>query len=96
VYRRDDSGQWQQYGGKGQGWSDVDKPQGGQRPAQQPAASTRPQPTSAETRQSLDRQYQARETGTQRAQDYRSAGPSGFQGGGGFRGGGGRGGGGRR
>jgi hypothetical protein len=89
VYRRDDAGQWQQYEGKGQGWSDVDKPQAGQRPAQQPSAGTRPQPTSAETRQSLDRQHESREAGAQRAQQYRSAGPSGFQGGGGFRGGGG-------
>jgi hypothetical protein len=95
VYRRDDAGQWQQYGGKDQGWSNVDRPQGGERPTQQPAGGTRPQPTSAETRQSLDRQHEARETGAQRAQQYRSAGPSGFQGGGGgFRGGGG--GGGRR
>jgi hypothetical protein len=63
----------------------MERPQGGERPQQ----------TSAETRQSLDRQAQARDTGAQRAQQYRSAGPSGFQGGGGgFRGGGG--GGGRR
>ena len=98
VYRRDDAGQWQQYGGKGQGWSDMDRPQGGERPQQQPAGTReRAQPTSAETRQSLDRQHQSREAGAQRAQDFRQAGPSGFQGGGGYRGGGGgRGGGGRR
>jgi hypothetical protein len=88
VYRRDDAGQWQQYGGKEQGWSNMDRPQGGERP--------QTQQMSAETRQSLDRQHQARETGTQRAQQYRSAGPSGFQGGGGYRGGGGGRGGGRR
>jgi hypothetical protein len=106
VYRRDDAGQWQQYGGKDQGWSNVEKPQGGQRPTQQPTAGTldqpsagtreRPQQRPAETASSLDRQYQAREAGAQRAQQYHSAGPSGFQGGGGFRGGGGGGGGRRR
>jgi len=80
VYRRDDAGGWQQYEGKGQGWSDVEK--------------QKDRNLSAETRQSLDRQHQARDTGAQRAQQYRSAGPSGFQGGGGYRGGGG--GGGRR
>jgi hypothetical protein len=97
VYRRDDSGQWQQYGGKDQGWSNVERPQGGERPAQQPASTRdRVQQPSAETRQSLDRQHQSREAGAQRAQDFRAGPPAGFQGGGGYRGGGGRGGGGRR
>jgi hypothetical protein len=98
VYRRDDAGQWQQYGGKDQGWSNVEKPQGGERPTQQPARTgERPQQRPAETRSSLDQQHQSRQAGTQRAQDFRQAGPSGFQGGGGHRGGGGgRGGGGRR
>ncbi|HET9270499.1 MAG TPA: hypothetical protein VFO31_20120 [Vicinamibacterales bacterium] len=97
VYRRDDSGQWQQYGGKDQGWSNVERPQGGERPAQQPASTRdRAQQPSAETRQSLDRQHQSREAGAQRAQDFRAGPPAGFQGGGGYRGGGGRGGGGRR
>jgi hypothetical protein len=66
---------------EGGGWQDVNRPE--QRP-------------SAETRQSLDRQHQARDTGAQRAQQHRQAG-GGFNGGGGMRaGGGGRGGGGRR
>ena len=81
VYRRNDSGQWQQYEGKGQGWSDMEK--------QRPSAETRP---SAENRQSLDRQHQSRQVADQRAQQFRSGG-GGFQGGGGMRGGGGRGGG---
>jgi hypothetical protein len=98
VYRRDDSGQWQQYGGKDQGWSNVERSQGGERPTQQPAGTRdRPQQMPAETRSALDQQHRAREAGAQRAQDFRQAGPSGFQGGGGYRGGGGgRGGGGRR
>jgi len=97
VYKRDDAGQWQKYDGKGQGWSDVDRPQGGERPTQQPAGTRdRPQQMPAETRQSLDQQHQSRQAGDQRAQQFRQSGPSGFQGGGGARGGGGRGGGGRR
>jgi hypothetical protein len=84
VYRKNDSGQWQQYGGKGQGWSDLDKPQRGQSAQQLPA----------ESRQSLDRQAQSRDVGAQRAQQFHGAG--GFQGGGGARGGGGGRGGGRR
>lgn len=83
VYRRNESGNWQQYGGKGEGWSDVGNAQS------RPSASTQP---SAETRQSLDRQHQSRETGAQRAQQARQP-TAGFQGGGGMRGGGGRGGG---
>ena len=100
VYRRDDAGNWQQHGGKGEGWSDMDKG-GGNRPQQQPAGSagTREganQSLPGETRQSLDRQHQSRETGQQRAQQVRQP-SAGFQGGGGMRaGGGGRGGGGRR
>jgi hypothetical protein len=85
VYRRNDSGQWQQYGGKGEGWSDM----GGNRPQQQP---------SRETVNSLDRQHQARDLGAQRTQQARQ--PSvGYYGGGaaraggGVRAGGGRGGG---
>jgi hypothetical protein len=99
VYRRDDAGNWQQHGGKGEGWSDMDKG-GGNRPQQQPAGSagTREganQSLPGETRQSLDRQHQSRETGQQRAQQVRQP-SAGFHGGGGMRGGGGRGGGGRR
>jgi hypothetical protein len=99
VYRRDEGGDWQKYGGKGEGWSDV----GGNRPDRPDqslpggGAGTRDRPQqnpSAETRQSLDRQHQSRDMGAQRAQQYHSGG--GFQGGGGMRGGGGRGGGGRR
>jgi hypothetical protein len=92
VYRRNESGDWQKYGGKGEGWSDLDRP-GGERPQQQPAGGDRdrPQQRPAETRSSLDSQYQSRQTGAQRSQQFRSGG--GFQGGGGMRGGGGRGGG---
>ncbi len=88
VYRKNDSGDWQKYGGKGEGWSDLDR---GNRPEQRPSAEQRPsQRPSAETRQSLDRQAQSRDMGAQRAQQYRSSG--GFSGGGGARmgGGGGR------
>ena len=87
VYRRDDSGNWQQ-NQKGSGWSDVQKPE--QR------ASTG---QSRESVQSLDRQHQSRDVGAQRAQQAQQArsGAGGYQGGGGMRaGGGGRGGGGRR
>lgn len=84
VYRRNDSGDWQKYEGKGEGWSDVrDR---GERPNQD-LPGDRPR---AETRQSLDRNYQSRQTGDMRAQQFRSSG--GFQGGGGRMGGGGRGG----
>src|SRR5574341_2013829 len=85
VYRRNASGAWQKYGGKGGGWADVGR--GGARPTQQPADRPQQRPATAETRQSLDRQHQSRDVSTQRAQQYRSSG--GFQGGGGFRGGGG-------
>ena len=95
VYRRDDSGNWQQHGGKGEGWSDV----GGNRPQQQPAAGTRDrqqQRPGGESINSLDRQHQARDVGAQRAQQARQP-SAGFSGGGAARaGGGGRGGGGRR
>ena len=107
VYRRDDSGNWQQHGGKGEGWSDV----GGNRPQQQPAAGTRDRPQQqpaagthdrpqqrpgGESINSLDRQHQARDLGAQRTQQARQP-SAGFHGGGGARGGGGgRGGGGRR
>ena len=104
VYRRDEGGDWQKYGGKGEGWSDVggNRPDGGKRPDQSlpggSGAGTRDRPQQSlpgETRQSLDRQAQSRDVGAQRAQQYRSSG--GFQGGGAMRGGGGgRGGGGRR
>jgi hypothetical protein len=96
VYRRDEGGDWQKYGGKGEGWSDMDRPGGGERPQQQPAAGDRNRPSQqpAETRGSLDRQYQSRQTGEQRSQQFRSGG--GFQGGGAMRGGGGGRGGGRR
>jgi uncharacterized membrane protein YgcG len=121
VYRRDASGDWEKYQGKGQGWSDVDRPQGGDRPsagqlpaggdrpsagqlpagAERPSASQRPSDVqrdrggSRETAGSLDRQYQSRQSGDARAQQFRSGGAGGFQGGGGMRGGGGFGGGGR-
>jgi hypothetical protein len=91
VYKRDDSGNWQQHQ-KGSGWSDV------QRPEQRPSAETRPAGDSRPSRenvQSLDRQAQSRDVGAQRAQQYRSSG-GGFQGGGAARGGGGGRGGGRR
>ena len=104
VYRRDDSGNWQQHGGKGEGWSDVGRPE------QRPAAETRPSSRDAastreatreadrsrETPQSLDRQHQSRDLGAQRTQQARQP-SAGFHGGGAARGGGGgRGGGGRR
>jgi hypothetical protein len=92
VYRRDDSGNWQQHQ-KGQGWQDVPKAE--QRPSTRDQVSTRDQRASRESVQSLDRQHQSRDVGAQRAQQVRSSG-GGFQGGGGMRGGGGRGGGGRR
>jgi len=110
VYRRDEGGDWQKYGGKGEGWSDLDRPQGGERPSQQPAGGERPsqqpaggagtgdrpnQSLPGETRNSLDRQAQSRDVGAQRAQQARQP-SSGFQGGGGYRGGGGFGGGGGR
>jgi hypothetical protein len=86
VYRRDDSGNWQQHGGKGEGWSDVNRG-GGNRPNQS---------LPGETRQSLDRQHQSRDLGAQRTQQARQP-SAGFHGGGGMRGGGGGGrGGGRR
>jgi uncharacterized membrane protein YgcG len=82
VYRRNDSGQWQEYGGRGEGWSDV----GGNRPSQTPA--DRPQQR-ADSVNSLDRQYQSRQAGDRAAAQYRSSGGAGFQGGGAYRGGGG-------
>jgi hypothetical protein len=103
VYRRDDSGNWQQHGGKGEGWSDMDKPQqrpsAETRPSSRDAASTREATREAdrsrETRQSLDRQHQSRDLGAQRAQQARQP-SAGFHGGGGARAGGGGRGGGRR
>ncbi|HEV8109490.1 MAG TPA: carbohydrate-binding family V/XII [Burkholderiales bacterium] len=111
VYRNE-GGNWQKYeggAGKGQGggtWSDVQRPEGGNRPdagtrpSQQPAGGSRP---GGESVNSLDRQAQARQTGEQRATAARQpsggfqGGGGGFSGGGGARGGGGgRGGGGRR
>ena len=88
VYRRDDSGNWQQHQ-QGGGWQDVgrqDRPNAETRPATRDQAATR----------DLNRQAQSRDVGAQRAQQYRSAGGGGFQGGGGMRGGGGGRGGGRR
>jgi hypothetical protein len=102
VYRRNESGDWQKYGGKGEGWSDVgrqpaDRPSAGTQPSNRPSAGTQPSNRpSAETRQSLDRQYQSRQTGADRSVQARQP-SAGFHGGGGYRGGGGgRGGGGRR
>jgi hypothetical protein len=103
VYRRDDSGNWQQHGGKGEGWSDMDKPQqrpsAETRPSSRDAASTREATREAdrsrETRQSLDRQHQSRDLGAQRTQQARQP-SAGFHGGGGARAGGGGRGGGRR
>src|SRR5262245_38906467 len=113
VYRNE-GGNWQKYeGGAGKGqsgnWSDVQRPEGGNRPdagtrpSQQPAGGSRP--GGGESVNSLDRQAQARQTGEQRAAAARQpsggfqgagGGGGGFQGGGGFHGGGGmRGGGGR-
>jgi hypothetical protein len=101
VYRQGEGGDWQKYDGKGQGWSDMERPQGGgERPSQQPAGAsgTRERPQQSlpgETRSSLNQQAQSRDVGAQRSQQYRSSG-AGFSGGGAARGGGGRGGGGRR
>jgi len=108
VYKRDEGGDWQKYGGKGEGWSDVgaNRPDAGKRPDQSlpggGGTGTRDRPNQSlpgETRNSLDRQAQSRDLGTQRAQQARQP-SSGFQGGGAMRGGGGgggmRGGGGRR
>jgi hypothetical protein len=103
VYRRNDSGDWQKYGGKGEGWSDIgrqsgDRPSAGTQPSNRPSAGTQPSNLpSAETRQSLDRQHQSRQAGADRAAQARQP-SAGFHGGGGYRGGGGgmRGGGGRR
>ena len=81
VYRRNEGGDWQKYGGKADGWSDLERP--------------REKNPSVETRQSLDRQHQSRDVGNQRAQNYRQP-SAGFHGGGGMRGGGGGRGGGRR
>jgi hypothetical protein len=89
VYRRDEGGDWQKYGGKGEGWSDLDRPQA-ERPSQQP--SQRP-----ENRQSLDRQHESRQAGDARAQEFRqSPSSAAYRGGGGMRAGGGARGGGRR
>jgi hypothetical protein len=92
VYRQGEGGGWQKYDGKGQGWSDMERPGGGERPS----GGERPQQSlPGETRSSLDRQAQSRDVGAQRSQQYRSSGAS-FQGGGAMRGGGGGRGGGRR
>jgi len=89
VYRRDEGGQWQQYEGRGEGWSDV----GGNRPQQQPARPQQqpaaPQQRPGESVNSLDRQYQSRAAGDRAAAQYRQSGGAGFQGGGAYRGGGG-------
>jgi hypothetical protein len=98
VYRRNEGGDWQKYGGKGEGWSDVGRDQGN-RPQQQPAnrpqqqPADRPQQRPAESVNSLDRQHQSRDVSNQRAQQFRQTGGGGFSGGGGARAGGGRGGG---
>jgi hypothetical protein len=98
VYRRNEGGDWQKYGGKGEGWSDVGRDQGN-RPTQQPAnrptqqPADRPQQRPAESVNSLDRQHQSRDVSNQRAQQFRQTGGGGFSGGGGARAGGGRGGG---
>jgi hypothetical protein len=97
VYRRDGNGDWQKYDGRGEGWSDLDKPQRGERPNQdlprdRPQGGERPnQSLPGETRGSLDRAHQSRQAGEMRAQQMRQ--PGGFGGGGGRMGGGGRGGG---
>src|SRR5262245_23712137 len=72
VYRRDDSGDWQKYQGKGQGWEDMQRPQGGERPSQLPAERPQQRPAGGESVNSLDRQHQSRDAGAQRAQQYRS------------------------
>jgi hypothetical protein len=85
VYRRDDSGQWQQHQ-QGSGWSDMNKPE------RSPSAETRPTREADRTREtasSLDRQHQSRQAGDQRAQQVRQpSGAGGYRGGGGARGGG--------
>ena len=88
VYRRDEGGDWQKYQGKGDGWSDVERERGQREKPQQ-------RPAGGESVNSLDRQYQGRQAGADRAQQYRGSG-GGFQGGGRAGGGGMRGGGGRR
>ena len=100
VYKREGQGDWQKYDGKGNGWSDVNRP-AGERPSQLPAGDRdqpRPEQRPAgggESINSLDRQAQGRQAGAERAQQYRSPGGGGFQGGGARAGGGMRGGGGR-
>ena len=98
VYRRDDSGQWQQHQ-QGGGWSDMQKPDqrpsagqlpAGDRPSTGDQVSTRDQSRSRENVQSLDRQAQSRDLGAQRAQQMRQpGGAGGYRGGGGARAGGG-------
>jgi hypothetical protein len=86
-------GDWQKYDGRGEGWSDLDKPQRGERPNQdlprdRPQGGERPnQSLPGETRGSLDRAHQSRQAGEMRAQQMRQ--PGGFGGGGGARAGGG-------
>jgi uncharacterized membrane protein YgcG len=95
VYRREGQGDWQKYDGKGNGWSDIERGQR-EKPQQLPADRPQQRPSGGESINSLDRQYQGRQAGADRAQQYRGGG-GGFQGGGGRAGGGGmRGGGGRR
>src|SRR5262249_13983534 len=89
VYRRNEGGDWQKFEGKGNGWSDLDRPDRGERPQQLPAERPQQRP-SVENRASLDREFQSRQAGDMRSQQFRQ--PGGFGGGGG-RGGGGRGGG---
>jgi hypothetical protein len=102
VYRRNENGDWQKYEGKGDGWSDVggrgERPNNdlpgdkrGERPNQDLPGD---RGNRAETRGSLDRDFQSRQAGEARSQQFRSSG--GFQGGGGARMGGGGGRGGRR
>jgi hypothetical protein len=95
VYRRDEGGDWQKYQGKGNGWSDMERGQR-EKPQQLPADRPQQRPAGGDSINSLDRQYQGRQAGADRATQYRGGG-GGFQGGGARAGGGGmRGGGGRR
>jgi hypothetical protein len=84
VYRRTDGG-WQS--NSGSGWNDVQRPEGGsrgERPSQQPSMQRSSQ-GSRDSWSSMDRQYSARQSGSQRTQNYRSGS---YRSAGGFRGGG--------
>jgi len=85
VYRRNENGDWQKYEGKGDGWSDVGGR--GERPNNDLPGDRGG--NRAETRSSLDRDFQSRQAGQARADQFRSGGAGSFGGGGGRMGGGG-------